>query len=235
MCVENKKAYPLQGRLYFVERKGFEPLDLLQSSVFKTDAIDHSAISLCWSINQRYFINVMQNKHIRFRFPNFFKFFLLFFTKHGNYQKKFVNKKIKHYICTLILVTEVMNQLIKKLVDAEQAAAVRANIPAFRAGDTLNVHLTIREGGKERIQEFKGIVIQRRRPNSNGETFTIRKVSNGVGVERVLPLLSPLINKIELIKKGRVRRARLFYMRGKMGKSARVKDYIEKPKKEEVA
>ncbi len=123
-----------------------------------------------------------------------------------------------------------MNLLIKKLVDAEQAAAVRAKMPAFKAGDTLNVHLTIREGGKERIQEFKGIVIQRRRPNSNGETFTIRKVSNGVGVERVLPILSPLISKIELVKKGRVRRARLFYMRGKMGKAARVKDLIEKPK-----
>jgi large subunit ribosomal protein L19 len=126
-----------------------------------------------------------------------------------------------------------MNLLIKKLVDAEQAEAVRAKMPAFKAGDTLNVHLTIREGGKERIQEFKGIVIQRRRPNSNGETFTIRKVSNGVGVERVLPILSPLINKIELIKKGRVRRARLFYMRGKMGKAARVKDLIEKPKPKE--
>ncbi len=141
-----------------------------------------------------------------------------------------MNKKTKHYICTLNLVTEIMNQLIKKLVDAEQATAVRAKFPDFKAGDTLNVHLTIREGGKERIQEFKGIVIQRRRANTNGETFTVRKVSNGVGVERVLPILSPLISKIEVLKRGRVRRARLFYMRGKMGKSARVKEFIEKPK-----
>jgi large subunit ribosomal protein L19 len=116
-----------------------------------------------------------------------------------------------------------MNNLLKTLVEAE-GNEIRAKYPSFKAGDTINVHVTIREGGKERIQQFKGIVIQRKNRNTNGETFTVRKISNGVGVERIFPILSPNINKIELVKEGFVRRARIYYMRGKMGKSARVKD-----------
>lgn len=115
-----------------------------------------------------------------------------------------------------------MNELIK-LVEAENAAR-RETVPAFGPGDTLNVHVKIREGNKERIQVFTGTVIQRRNPNSAGETFTVRKVSNGVGVERIFPILSPNIDKIEVIRRGVVRRARLFFLRGKQGKAARLKE-----------
>ncbi len=117
-----------------------------------------------------------------------------------------------------------MNDLIK-LVEAD-SQEIRASFPDFKAGDTLNVSVRIREGNKERIQVFKGTVIQRRNPNTNGETFTVRKVSSGIGVERVFPLLSPNIEKIEVVRKGAVRRARLFYLRGKSGKAARIKEKI---------
>ena len=117
-----------------------------------------------------------------------------------------------------------MSDLIK-LVEAENTAN-RKNHPDFKAGDTVNVHVKIREGNKERVQQFRGTVIQRKNPNSNGETFTVRKVSNGVGIERIFPLLSPNIDKIELVRKGKVRRARLFYLRGRQGKAARIKEKI---------
>lgn len=117
-----------------------------------------------------------------------------------------------------------MSDLIK-LVEAEFAAK-RADIPAFKAGDTINVHVKISEGNKERIQQFQGTVIQRKNPNTNGETFTVRKVSNGVGIERIFPLLSPSIEKIEVLRRGSVRRARLFYLRGRQGKAARIKEKI---------
>jgi large subunit ribosomal protein L19 len=115
-----------------------------------------------------------------------------------------------------------MSELIK-LVEAENATR-RAVHPEFKAGDTINVHVKIREGNKERIQVFQGTVIQRRNPSSAGETFTVRKVSNGIGVERIFPILSPNIDKIEVLRKGKVRRARLFYLRGKQGKAARIKE-----------
>jgi large subunit ribosomal protein L19 len=117
-----------------------------------------------------------------------------------------------------------MSEIIKAL-EAENAE-VRQAIPDFKAGDTVNVHVKIREGNKERIQQFQGTVIQRRHPNSNGETFTVRKVSNGIGVERIFPLLSPNIDKIEIIRRGKVRRARLYYLRGRQGKSARIKEKL---------
>ena len=119
-----------------------------------------------------------------------------------------------------------MSELIK-LVEADNAQR-RTELPTFRAGDTVNVHVKIREGNKERIQVFTGTVIQRRNPSSGGETFTVRKVSNGVGVERIFPLLSPNIDKVEVVRLGKVRRARLFYLRGRQGKAARVKE--RKPK-----
>jgi large subunit ribosomal protein L19 len=119
-----------------------------------------------------------------------------------------------------------MSELIK-LVEADNAQR-RAELPTFRAGDTVNVHVKIREGNKERIQVFTGTVIQRRNPSSGGETFTVRKVSNGVGVERIFPVLSPNIDKIEVVRLGKVRRARLFYLRGRQGKAARIKE--RKPK-----
>jgi large subunit ribosomal protein L19 len=119
-----------------------------------------------------------------------------------------------------------MSELIK-LVEADNAQR-RAELPSFRAGDTVNVHVKIREGNKERIQVFTGTVIQRRNPSSGGETFTVRKVSNGVGVERIFPLLSPNVDKVEVVRMGKVRRARLFFLRGRQGKAARLKE--RKPK-----
>ena len=119
-----------------------------------------------------------------------------------------------------------MSELIK-LVEADNAQR-RTELPTFRAGDTVNVHVKIREGNKERIQVFTGTVIQRRNPSSGGETFTVRKISNGIGVERIFPLLSPNIDKVEVVRLGKVRQARLFYLRGRQGKAARVKE--RKPK-----
>lgn len=103
---------------------------------------------------------------------------------------------------------------------------VREKRPDFRAGDTVNVHVNIKEGSKERIQQFQGTVLQRRNRNTNGETFTVRKVSNGIGVERIFPLLSPNIVKIEVIRRGKVRRGRIFYLRGRKGKAAKIKERL---------
>ncbi len=123
-----------------------------------------------------------------------------------------------------IFETSDMSDLIK-LVEQEYAES-RSKFPDFKAGDTVNVHVKIREGGKERVQQFRGTVIQRKNPNTNGETFTVRKVSNGIGIERIFPIISPNLDKIELIRKGKVRRARLFYLRGRQGKAARIKEKI---------
>jgi len=112
-----------------------------------------------------------------------------------------------------------------KLVEQE-FAKVRENIPGFKPGDTINVHVKIKEGNKERIQQFQGTVIQRRGTGTNGETFTVRKISNGVGVERIFPIVSPNIDKIEIIKQGSVRRAKLYYLKGKHGKAARIKEKV---------
>lgn len=112
-----------------------------------------------------------------------------------------------------------------KLVEKE-FAQVRESIPSFKAGDTINVHVKIKEGNKERVQQFQGVVIQRRGTGSNGETFTVRKISNGVGVERIFPIVSPSIEKIEVTKLGKVRRAKLYYMKGRQGKAARIKEKI---------
>ena len=105
-----------------------------------------------------------------------------------------------------------------------EAQERRASFPLYADGDTVNVHVKIREGNKERIQQFQGVVLQRRNPSSNGETFTVRKISNQIGTERIFPLLSPNIDKIEVIRRGKVRRARLFYLRGLSGKQARIKE-----------
>lgn len=104
----------------------------------------------------------------------------------------------------------------------EEQAVARKEVPAFKSGDTVSVHYKIREGNKERIQVYQGVVIQR---NGTGrtETFTVRKVSNGVGVERIFPINSPNIDKIEVHSHGKVRRAKLFYLRALTGKAARIK------------
>lgn len=112
-----------------------------------------------------------------------------------------------------------------KLVEQE-FQKVRETLPDFNPGDTINVHVKIKEGNKERVQQFQGTVIQRRGKGTNGESFTVRKVSNGVGVERIFPFISPFIDKIEVIKQGQVRRAKLYYMKGRQGKSARIKEKI---------
>ena len=108
-----------------------------------------------------------------------------------------------------------------KLVESEFTAD--KNFPTFIAGDTVNVYYKIKEGAKERIQQYQGVVLQRRNAGISS-TFTVRKMSNGVGVERIFPLYSPNIDKIELVSRGKVRRARLFYLRELTGKKARVKE-----------
>lgn len=116
---------------------------------------------------------------------------------------------------------------------AEQAfAGEKKEYPEFRAGDTLTVTYKIKEGDKERLQKFRGVVIQRRGAGST-ETFTIRKVSNGVGVERIFPFASPFIESIVLEKRGKVRRARIFYLRNLTGKKARIKEKTFSGKKAE--
>lgn len=115
-----------------------------------------------------------------------------------------------------------MNELIKFIEKENQER--RSSFPDFGAGDTINVYVKIIEGSKERIQLFQGIVIQRKGRNTNGETFAVRKISNGISVERVFPLLSPNLDKIELVRKGKVRRARIYYLRDLKGKAARIKE-----------
>lgn len=100
---------------------------------------------------------------------------------------------------------------------------LRTDLPDFKVGDTVKVHYKIKEGSKERIQVFQGIVIQKR-GSLISSTFTVRKISNGVGVERIFPSHSPNIEKIEVVRFGRVRRAKLFYLRNAKGKAARVKE-----------
>ncbi len=108
------------------------------------------------------------------------------------------------------------------IADLELAQA-RPDIPGFRPGDTLKVHVRVKEGNRSRIQVFQGVVI-RRQGGSVRETFTVRKVSYGVGVERTFPVHSPSIDKIEVVTQGRVRRAKLYYLRGLRGKAARIRE-----------
>ncbi|HUV50698.1 MAG TPA: 50S ribosomal protein L19 [Anaerolineae bacterium] len=100
---------------------------------------------------------------------------------------------------------------------------MRFDLPAFAPGDTVKVYVKIKEGDKERIQAFQGVVISKRKGRSNA-TFTVRKVSYGIGVERIFPFHSPLIDKIEVVSKGRVRRAKIYYLRKLRGKASRIKE-----------
>ena len=109
------------------------------------------------------------------------------------------------------------------VLDAVDAASLRSDIPVFRAGDELKVHVRVIEGAKSRIQVFQGIVI-RRQGNGARETFTIRKVSYGVGVERTFPVHTPVIEKIEVVRRGDVRRAKLYYLRDLRGKAAKIRE-----------
>ena len=99
---------------------------------------------------------------------------------------------------------------------------MKSDIPAFNVGDTVKVHVKIKEGNRERIQIFEGFVLKRQ-GGGIGETFTVRRIASGVGVEKTFPIHSPLVEKIELVRRGRVRRARLHYMRQRTGKSAKIK------------
>ncbi len=105
--------------------------------------------------------------------------------------------------------------------------------PDFKAGDTVTIHYKIKEGDKERIQQFTGVVIQRKNERATS-SFTVRKISNGVGVERIFPLASPFIDKIEIAKVGIVRRAKLFYLRELTGKAARIREKITNNEEESV-
>jgi large subunit ribosomal protein L19 len=113
-----------------------------------------------------------------------------------------------------------------------ETEGLRTDHPHFRPGDRVRVHVRIKEGEKERIQVFEGVVIARKRGGIHA-TFTVRKVSYGVGVERVFPLHSPTIARIEVKSRGRVRRARLFYLRDRTGKAARIRDRVDPSQKRE--
>jgi len=108
-----------------------------------------------------------------------------------------------------------------ELLKSIEAPGLKAEVPDFRPGDKIRVHVKVREGEKERIQVFAGVVIARRGGGVR-ETFAVRKVSSGIGVERVFPLHSPVVDRIEVERKGSVRRAKLYYLRGRKGKAARI-------------
>ena len=107
-----------------------------------------------------------------------------------------------------------------KMVEAKE---LREKVPVFSVGDTVKVHVKVKEGEKERIQVFEGMVIARRGGSVN-TSFTVRKISDGVGVERIFPLHSPILDKVEVVRQGRVRRAKLFYLRDLRGKAARIQE-----------
>jgi len=112
-------------------------------------------------------------------------------------------------------------------IKAIEAEYIRGDLPAFDSGDTLRVHYKIVEGKTERVQVFEGLCIARKRSGGR-KTFTVRKISYGVGVERTFPLASPRIHKIEVMRHGKVRRAKLYYIRDRVGKSAKVEELIKK-------
>ena len=118
-----------------------------------------------------------------------------------------------------------------KKLDAVDASSFRDDIPAFRAGDNLKVYVKVVEGSKSRVQMFQGVVIGRH-GSGLGETFTVRKVAYGVGVERKFPVHTPIIDKIEVVSRGDVRRAKLYYLRGLKGKKAKIRELRETPTSE---
>lgn len=114
-----------------------------------------------------------------------------------------------------------MNEIIKEI----EAAQLKAEVPEFSTGDTVRVYGKIKEGNRERIQVFEGVVLKKQ-GGSNRATFTVRKNSNGVGVEKTWPLHSPNVEKVEVVRKGKVRRAKLNYLRDRVGKAAKVKEVV---------
>lgn len=114
-----------------------------------------------------------------------------------------------------------------EIIKALEKEQLKSDVPEFSIGDTIKVHLKVKEGKRERIQIFEGIVLKRQNGGVR-ETFTVRKISYGVGVEKTLPVHSPKIDKIEVVRRGRVRRAKLNYLRDRIGKAAKVKEKIRK-------
>jgi len=112
-----------------------------------------------------------------------------------------------------------------KTMDLVEQGTLRRDLPPFRSGDTVRVHVKVKEGDKERIQVYEGVVIRRRQGGASA-TFTVRKISYGVGVERVFPVESPIVDKVEIKSRGHVRRARLYYLRELKGKAARLRSKI---------
>lgn len=115
-----------------------------------------------------------------------------------------------------------MNEIIREI----EAAQLKAEVPVFETGDTVRVYGKIKEGNRERVQVFEGVVLKKQ-GGSNRATFTVRKSSNGVGVEKTWPLHSPNVEKVEVVRKGKVRRAKLNYLRDRVGKSAKVKEVVK--------
>lgn len=115
-----------------------------------------------------------------------------------------------------------MNDIIKNI----EAAQLKAEVPEFRVGDTVRVHALIKEGNRERIQIFEGTVLKRQGGGSR-ETFTVRKTSNGIGVEKTWPVHSPHVERVEVVRRGKVRRAKLNYLRQRVGKAAKVKELVK--------
>ncbi len=115
-----------------------------------------------------------------------------------------------------------MNEIIKSL----EAAQLKAEVPSFSVGDTVKVYAKIKEGNRERIQVFEGTVIKRQNGGAR-ETFTVRKNSNGIGVEKTWPLHSPSVENVEVVRRGKVRRAKLYYLRTRVGKAAKVKELVK--------
>ena len=109
------------------------------------------------------------------------------------------------------------------VIDQIEKEQMRTDLPSFRSGDTVKVHVRVKEAEKERIQVFEGVVIRKKKGGSRA-SITVRKISYGVGVERIFPLHSPIIEKIEVVQRGRVRRSRIYYLRGLKGKAARIKE-----------
>lgn len=115
-----------------------------------------------------------------------------------------------------------MNDIIKKIEDEQ----LKSDVADFRVGDTVRVHAKVIEGSRERIQVYEGTVLKRQNGGAR-ETFTVRKNSNGVGVEKTWPVHSPIVDKIEVVRKGKARRAKLFYLRDRVGKAAKVKELVK--------
>ncbi len=115
-----------------------------------------------------------------------------------------------------------MNEIIRRI----EATQLKESVPEFHVGDTVKVYNKIKEGNRERIQVFEGTVLKRQNGGAR-ETFTVRKNSNGIGVEKTWPVHSPFVDKIEVVRRGKVRRAKLYYLRGRVGKAAKVKELVK--------